>query len=64
LSKNSSSPSLNIVVKLVHPHNLRVVKELKFPNPSGIVVKLENMLKSRVDKELKFPNPSGIVVKL
>jgi hypothetical protein len=40
------------------------VKELKFPNPSGIVVKLVQELKSRVVKEVKFPNPSGIVVKL
>ena len=42
----------------------RVVKDVKFPNPSGIVVKLLHELKPKTVKEVRFPNPSGIVVKL
>jgi hypothetical protein len=41
-----------------------VVKDLMYPNPSGVVVKLVQCPNSKVFKEVKFPKPFSIVVKL
>ena len=46
-----------IVVNFSHQDNSDVVKEVKFPNPSGNLVKLEYSGKCNVVKDVKFLIP-------